>query len=96
MASVNPLVTRAEQLANIRQIYPPERRSVERPAFRLSGAPYTSVATLVFVGAVLVLMAFDYPVGTFAVASIGLIAPALVLGWFVVRRKVNDIADIRR
>lgn len=28
VASVNPLATRAEQLANIRQIYPPEREAL--------------------------------------------------------------------
>ena len=28
VASVNPLATREEQLANIRQIYPPERESL--------------------------------------------------------------------
>ena len=68
----------------------------ERPSFRLFGAPHTSIATLVFVGVVLVLMALDYPVGTFTVASIGLVVPALVLGWFVVRGKVNAIAAERQ
>jgi ASC-1-like (ASCH) protein len=28
IASVNPLATRAEQLVNIRQIYPPEREAL--------------------------------------------------------------------
>lgn len=28
LASVNPLATREEQLANIRQIYPPEREAL--------------------------------------------------------------------
>jgi L-asparagine permease len=35
-----------------------------------------------------VLMAFDIPVGTWTVASLVVIAPALVVGWFVVRNRV--------
>ncbi|MGH3829024.1 MAG: hypothetical protein ACRDRS_01015 [Pseudonocardiaceae bacterium] len=32
VTSVNPLATRDEQLANIRQIYPPEREALGVPA----------------------------------------------------------------
>ncbi|ONI91476.1 hypothetical protein ALI22I_08855 [Saccharothrix sp. ALI-22-I] len=46
VSSVNPTATREEQLANIRQIYPPEREAlgvvaigIERRAFVMSGPP---------------------------------------------------------
>lgn len=68
-----------------------KRGEVERPAFRMMGAPWTGVATLVFLAAVLVLMALDRPVGTWTVASIGLIAPALVVGWFCCRGRIAAI-----
>ncbi|MFC6013979.1 amino acid permease [Nocardia lasii] len=54
---------------------------LERPAFRLMGTPYTGWATLAFLFTVLVLMAFDRPVGTWTVASLVIIVPALLIGW---------------
>jgi L-asparagine permease len=39
---------------------------------------------------VLVLMALDYPVGTFPTASLVVIVPALVGGWFAVRARVES------
>lgn len=55
-------------------------------------APYSSYATLVFVAAVLVLMAFDYPVETWSVTSISLIVPALAVGWRMVHEQVRAAA----
>nr|HBK6106072.1 hypothetical protein [Citrobacter freundii] len=40
---------------------------------------------------VLVLMAFDYPNGTYTIASLPLIAILLVAGWFGVRKRVAEI-----
>ncbi|MDU4095570.1 MAG: amino acid permease, partial [Pantoea sp.] len=48
--------------------------------------------TLLFLVSVLVLMAFDYPNGTFTVAALPLIAVLLILGWFGVRKRVHAIA----
>lgn len=62
-------------------------------SFKLPGAPFTSWLTLLFLFSVLVLMAFDYPNGTYTIASIPLIAVVLVLGWFGVRKRVNTIAQ---
>jgi L-asparagine permease len=59
--------------------------------FKLPGAPFTSWLTLLFLLAVLVLMAFDYPNGTWTIGSIPLIAILLTLGWFGVRKRVNEI-----
>jgi len=65
----------------------------EKVSFRLPGAPVTSWLTLLFLASVLVLMAFDYPNGTYTIASIPLIAVILVLGWFGVRKRVHAEAQ---
>ncbi|MEU7633247.1 amino acid permease [Nocardia sp. NPDC049220] len=67
---------------------------VERPAFRLIGTPYTSVATLLFLVAVVSLMAFsDDAVQRGAViAAVVIMIPALVGGWFLARKNVASIA----
>ncbi|MCM6776743.1 amino acid permease [Nocardia sp. CDC159] len=72
-----------------------KRGEAERPAFRMFGAPYTSFATLAFLLAVLVLTAFDYPVGTWTVASLVVLVPALIVGWFAARKRVLGIARER-
>ena len=61
----------------------------EDVSFKLPWAPFTSWLTLLFLLSVLVLMAFDYPNGTYTIASIPLIAVLLVLGWFGVRKRVQ-------
>ncbi|CCK14466.1 L-asparagine permease [Cronobacter universalis NCTC 9529] len=60
-------------------------------SFKLPGAPFTSWLTLLFLAAVVVLMAFDYPNGTFTVASIPVLALLLIAGWFGVRKRVAEI-----
>lgn len=65
-----------------------------RPAFQMLGAPWTSYLTLAFLAAVLVLMVFDFPVGSYTVASLAIIIPALIAGWFAVRKRVNELAII--
>ncbi|WP_058910104.1 L-asparagine permease [Entomohabitans teleogrylli] len=67
--------------------------SAQEVSFKLPGAPFTSWLTLLFLAAVLVLMAFDYPNGTYTIASIPLIATILIIGWYRVRGRVADIAD---
>ncbi|WP_104089093.1 amino acid permease [Arthrobacter sp. GMC3] len=66
-----------------------------RPSFKMFGAPYTGYLTLAFLLAVLVLMAFDSPVGTWTVASIVVIVPALIVGWYFSRGRINEIAAAR-
>lgn len=66
-----------------------------RPAFRLFGAPFTAYLTLAFLVAVVVLMAFDYPTGTYTVASLVAIVPLLIIGWFVGRNRILAIAQER-
>jgi L-asparagine permease len=64
----------------------------EDVSFKLPGAPFTSWLTLLFLLSVLVLMAFDYPNGTYTIASIPLIAVILVVGWFGARKRVHELA----
>ncbi len=71
------------------------RGEMERPAFRMFGAPYTGIATLVFLAVMLVLMAFDRPVGTWTVASLVILIPALIIGWFAARSRVLAVARLR-
>ncbi|MGY4652572.1 hypothetical protein [Mycobacterium sp. URHB0021] len=72
-----------------------KRGVLERPSFRLPGTPCTSYITLAFRLGVLVLMALDPPIGTWAVASLVLIIPALVVGWSAVRSGVLAVAQER-
>jgi L-asparagine permease len=72
-----------------------KRGLLQRPAFRMFGAPYTGYLVLVFLAGVLVLVGFDYPVGTFTVGSLVVIIPLLVLGWFLCRTRITAIAEER-
>jgi L-asparagine permease len=78
------------------QLYRWSKRGIlNRPSFRMWGAPYTGYLTLGFLLAVLVLMAFDPPIGTWTVATLVVIIPALILGWYLVRARVLAVAQER-
>ncbi|MGW0605951.1 amino acid permease [Streptomyces sp. NPDC002644] len=64
-----------------------------RPAFRLWGSPVTEIVTIAFLVSVLVLMWGDPEVGRKTLLLIPVIAVALVLGWFGVRRRVTRAED---
>ena len=64
------------------------RRAINRGeaapvGFRMPYAPLTSWLTLGFLLMVLVLMAFDYPNGSFTVAALPFVLLLLALGWRV-------------
>ena len=61
----------------------------------MPGAPVTGWITLAFLLAVLVLMAFDSPVGTWTIASLVVIVPLLMLGWRLCRHRILEIAAVR-
>ncbi|MBW5483583.1 amino acid permease [Streptomyces bambusae] len=69
---------------------------VERPGYKLPWAPYTQIVTLVFLASVLVLMWCDGGVGRTTVMFLPAIAAALVGGWFLVRRRVAELAGSPR
>lgn len=66
-----------------------------RPTFQMPWAPYSSYITLVFLFAVLVLMGFDRPIGTWTLATLVVIIPALIAGWYGARGKVLAMAQER-
>ena len=70
------------------------RGLASRPAFRLPGAPYTGVATLVFLASVIVLMAVsDDDVQRGAVlAMVVVMLPVLTAGWFLARKRAAALA----
>ena len=69
---------------------------VPRPSFRMPGAPVTSWITLGFLVAVIVLIAVDYPNGTFTVAGFAVIGvPLLILGWHLCKDRILAIAESR-
>lgn len=67
----------------------------QRPDYRSPMAPFTDWLTLVFLAGVIALMAIDYPVGTWTLASSLLMIPILMIGWYVVRDRVRTIAAQR-
>ncbi|MEY4475393.1 MAG: hypothetical protein RL248_1160 [Pseudomonadota bacterium] len=61
-------------------------------SFKMPGAPVTSWLTLFFLAGVLVMMAFDYPNGTFTIATLPVVAILLVVGWFSLRKRASEVA----
>ncbi|MGF6887627.1 L-asparagine permease [Nocardia sp. GAS34] len=67
---------------------------VRRPDYRLIGAPYTTIATLVFLAGVVALMATsddDVQRGAI-IAMVVVMAPVLTIGWFFTRKRSRQIA----
>jgi L-asparagine permease len=58
--------------------------------FKMPWAPYTSWATMGFLLTVLVLMAFDYPSGTWTIAMIPVVAVGLTIGWYLTQRRSSQ------
>ena len=54
---------------------------VKRPHYRAPLTPFMDYLTLIFLVGVVILMAFDYPVGTYTLATSVLFWPALYFGW---------------
>ncbi|AKN16890.1 L-asparagine permease [Mycobacterium haemophilum DSM 44634] len=68
---------------------------MRRPRFRMPLAPYSGYLTLLFLLSVLVVMAFDKPIGTWTVAALVVVIPALIAGWYSIRKRVMAIARER-
>ncbi len=68
---------------------------MQRPKFRMPFTPYSGYLTLVFLVAVLVLMAFDAPIGTWTVGMLVVLIPMLIGGWYLVRGRVLALAQER-
>ncbi|NUU04973.1 amino acid permease [Leifsonia sp. C5G2] len=62
---------------------------LERPRFRMPWSPWSGYLTFGFLGAVALLILLDYPTGTLTFGAVVVLAvPALVIGWFAVRRRI--------
>lgn len=62
---------------------------IQRPTFKMFWAPWSGIATLVFLAIVLVLMGMDYPVGSYTLGSSLILIPILVIGWFAARKNIR-------
>jgi L-asparagine permease len=62
------------------------RGEIGSVAFRMPFAPVSAWLTLAFLAGVLVLMAFDYPAGTYTIAAIPAVAICLGIGWLAMKR----------
>ncbi|WP_190264008.1 amino acid permease [Glutamicibacter nicotianae] len=72
-----------------------KRGEQDRPSFRMPFAPVSGWITLGFLALVLVMMAFDNPVGTWTIASLVIIIPLIIGGWYLCRGRINEIAEAR-
>lgn len=69
-----------------------EKGWLQRPSFRMFGAPYTGYLSLLFLAAVLIMIFIDSP----ATLLVTLVAVALVVvGWFACRDRIRTIAETR-
>ena len=66
-----------------------------RPSYRAPGGKFSDWAVIVFIVLVMVLIAFDYPVGTWTLISLLVVIPLLWGGWFLVRQRVYEVAAVR-
>ncbi|MFK0003042.1 amino acid permease [Paenarthrobacter sp. NPDC090520] len=82
-------------LCQMRLVALSKKGLLQRPTYRLFGAPYTSYAVLAFLAVILVLIAFDYPAGTITVGSLAVAVPLLVIGWFACRKRIFALAAER-
>lgn len=82
-------------LCQLKLWYMARRGEITRPDFKMFGAPYTGILTLAFLLGVLVLMVFDYPVGTVTIASLLIIIPVLIIGWYLMRDRIHRLAAER-
>lgn len=65
------------------------RTGEERPHYRLPLAPVTNAITLVFLVLIVVLMALDTSVGQITLLVFLGVVILMVIGWFIVRRRIN-------
>lgn len=69
------------------------RGEIERPSYRMPGAPYTSWATLVFLALVIALMGFSDGAERIAFLSIPAIIAVIALSWWLISRGRNKRAN---
>ena len=65
---------------------------VERPSFRMFGAPYTGYLSLLFLAGVLIMVFIESPL-TMLVTAIA--SALMVVGWYACRNRIREIAQTR-
>jgi len=70
--------------------------SYTRPGYRSPFGEGGDWAVLIFIGLVIILMAFDYPIGTFALASTLFLVPVFMAMWYAWRDRIRTIAEERK
>jgi L-asparagine permease len=69
-----------------------KRGDLDRPKYRLPGAPYTNYVTLAFLIGVLALSYFNGLPGKIIIFSLPALALILLAGWYLVRGRVSRLA----
>lgn len=80
-------------LSHLRFVQLARRGDLSRPTYQAPLAPVTNWLTILFIAGVMVLMAFDYPVGTYTLLALLAVIPCLIIGWYAVRRRVMELAE---
>jgi L-asparagine permease len=66
---------------------------LNRPSFRMFGAPYTGYLSLLFLAGVLIMVFIDSPL-TMLVTAIA--CALMVVGWYACRKRIREIAETRQ
>lgn len=86
----------AVALSHIKFVQLAKKGRYTRPNYRSPFGQAGDWSVLAFIGVVIILMAFDYPIGTFALASTLLLIPVFAAMWFAWRERIYAIAAERK
>lgn len=82
-------------MCQMKLVWLSKRGLAMRPDYQLPGGMATGWVVLAFLFGVLVLMAFDNPIGTWTIASLVLLIPVMIWGWYACRSRVAQLAALR-
>ncbi|GAA1408895.1 L-asparagine permease [Glutamicibacter uratoxydans] len=82
-------------MCQMKLVWLSKRGLATRPDYQLPGGMATGWVVLAFLFGVLVLMAFDNPIGTWTIASLVLLIPVMIWGWYACRGRVAHLAALR-
>lgn len=82
-------------MCQMKLVWLSKRGLATRPDYQLPGGMATGWVVLAFLFGVLVLMAFDNPIGTWTIASLVLLIPVMIWGWYACRSRVAQLATLR-
>lgn len=83
-------------LAHLRFVQLSKQGRYERPSYRSPFGIAGDLATLLFIGIVIALMAFDYPIGSYALLATLALIPVFMGMWFAWRGRIHRIAQERK